>query len=112
MAASWLTYSTSNAHVSAEGPDYFRDVYPYVLPPLVKFEREPVALDPAPAIWVSRIWFAVESSSLSTAAIPPCAQALAASRSSCFVINATFWVSASLNASDMPAKPLPIISTS
>ncbi|MEP7215946.1 MAG: hypothetical protein ABI782_06800, partial [Anaerolineaceae bacterium] len=57
MAASWLAYTTPNAHVSAEGPDYFRDVYPYVLPPLVQFEREPVKLDPAPAIWVTDTTF-------------------------------------------------------
>ncbi len=57
MAAPWLTYATPGAHSSKEGPDYFRDAYPYVLPPLVQFEREAIKLDPAPEIWVTDTTF-------------------------------------------------------
>ena len=57
MAASWMTYTTPGAHTSSEGPDYFRDSYPYVLPPLVQFERQPVKLDPASEIWVTDTTF-------------------------------------------------------
>ena len=57
MAASWMTYTTPEAHTSSEGPDYFRDSYPYVLPPLVQFERQPVKLDPASEIWVTDTTF-------------------------------------------------------
>lgn len=57
MAASWLTYANPGAHASLEGPDYFRDSYPYVLPPLVQFEPEPAALDPAPEIWITDTTF-------------------------------------------------------
>lgn len=37
----------------AEGPNYLRHTFPYSLPPLTRFEAEAVALDPAPAIWVT-----------------------------------------------------------
>ena len=57
MAAPWLTYAIPGAHAYGEGPDYFRDAFPYVLPPLVQFEREPVALDPAPNIWITDTTF-------------------------------------------------------
>ena len=57
MAASWMTYTTPGTHTSNEGPDYFRDSYPYVLPPLVQFERQPVNLDPASEIWVTDTTF-------------------------------------------------------
>ncbi|MEO6398073.1 MAG: hypothetical protein ABIP13_06360, partial [Tepidiformaceae bacterium] len=53
MPASWPTYATPGAHASTDGPDYFRDAYPYILPPLVQFEREAVKFDPAPEIWVT-----------------------------------------------------------
>ncbi len=57
MAANWLTYADPTAHTSTEGPDYFRDAFPYSLPPLVQFEREPVPLDPAPEIWITDTTF-------------------------------------------------------
>ncbi|GAB4332181.1 MAG: 2-isopropylmalate synthase [Dehalococcoidia bacterium] len=57
MAAPWLTFADPLQHTSTEGPDYFRDAFPYVLPPLVQFEREPVPLDPAPEIWITDTTF-------------------------------------------------------
>lgn len=57
MTASWLTYADPNAHSSIDGPDYFRDAFPYTLPPMVQFERTPVPLDPAPRIWITDTTF-------------------------------------------------------
>ncbi|MBK9544651.1 MAG: 2-isopropylmalate synthase [Dehalococcoidia bacterium] len=57
MAASWLTFTTPNAHSSVAGPDYYRDQFPYTLPPLVQFEREPVALNPEHDIWITDTTF-------------------------------------------------------
>ncbi len=57
MTASWLTYADSAAHTSTTGPDYYRDQFPYVLPPLVQFEREPVPLDPTHPIWITDTTF-------------------------------------------------------
>ncbi|MGE5595870.1 MAG: hypothetical protein ACM3S1_07530 [Hyphomicrobiales bacterium] len=57
MTAPWLTFANPEAHTSKEGPDYFRDIFPYSLPPLVQFEREPVPLDPASEIWVTDTTF-------------------------------------------------------
>jgi len=57
MTANWLTYANSSDHASAEGPDYYRDAFPYVLPPLVQFEREPVPLDPPGHIWITDTTF-------------------------------------------------------
>ena len=57
MSAPWLTFANHDAHTSTEGPDYFRDAFPYSLPPLVQFEREPVPLDPAPEIWITDTTF-------------------------------------------------------
>ncbi|MEX2080984.1 MAG: 2-isopropylmalate synthase [Dehalococcoidia bacterium] len=57
MAASWLKFADPGAHTSTEGPDYFRDAYPYSLPPMAQFEREPVPLDPAEAIWITDTTF-------------------------------------------------------
>lgn len=57
MAATWIKYADRSAHESADGPDYFRDAFPYVLPPMVQFEREPVPLDPAAAIWMTDTTF-------------------------------------------------------
>jgi citrate (Re)-synthase len=56
MTATWLRYAT-NGTSNGEGPEYFRNVYPYSLPPLVEFLPEPVALDPAPAIWITDTTF-------------------------------------------------------
>ncbi|MGH2609272.1 MAG: hypothetical protein ACRDHF_09310, partial [Tepidiformaceae bacterium] len=57
MAATWLHYANPADHASADGPDYFRDAFPYSLPPIVQFEREPVPLDPAPEIWITDTTF-------------------------------------------------------
>jgi isopropylmalate/homocitrate/citramalate synthase len=57
MAATWLHYANPGLHASPEGPDYFRDAFPYSLPPIVQFERDPVPLDPAPAIWITDTTF-------------------------------------------------------
>lgn len=57
MTAPWLTFADPKAHTSTTGPDYFRDAFPYTLPPMVQFEREPVPLDPAPAIWITDTTF-------------------------------------------------------
>ena len=42
---------------SETGPTYLRETFPYTLPPLARFEREAVPLDPAPAIWVTDTTF-------------------------------------------------------
>ena len=55
--ATWMTFTRPGPRPAAGGPDYFRDAFPYVLPPLVQFEREPVPLDPAPAIWITDTTF-------------------------------------------------------
>src|SRR2546430_7966709 len=36
---------------------YFRETFPYSLPPLTRFEDEAVPLDPAPAIWITDTTF-------------------------------------------------------
>lgn len=38
-------------------PNYLREVFPYHLPPLVQFEREPVALDRPDEIWITDTTF-------------------------------------------------------
>ena len=45
MTAPWLQFADAAAHRFADRPDYFRDAFPYTLPPMVQFEREPVPLD-------------------------------------------------------------------
>ena len=57
MPAPWLTFADPAAHNSTEGPDYFRDAFPYTLPPLVQFERTPVPLEPAAHIWITDTTF-------------------------------------------------------
>jgi hypothetical protein len=57
MPAPWLTYADPGAHRTAGGPDYFRDAFPYTLPPLVQFEPTPVPLDPPDAIWITDTTF-------------------------------------------------------
>jgi len=57
MTPTWLRFADPEAHRSPDGPDYFRDVFPYVLPPLVQFEREPVPLDPPGEIWITDTTF-------------------------------------------------------
>jgi isopropylmalate/homocitrate/citramalate synthase len=39
------------------GPEYFSEIFPYRLPPLVRFEREPVAIDPPARIWITDTTF-------------------------------------------------------
>jgi isopropylmalate/homocitrate/citramalate synthase len=57
VPATWLHAADPAAHTSATGPDYFRDAFPYTLPPLVQFEAEPVPLDPPEAIWITDTTF-------------------------------------------------------
>src|SRR6266513_1109422 len=40
----------------AEGA-YFRETFPYSLPPLTRFEADAVPLDPAPEIWITDTTF-------------------------------------------------------
>ncbi|MEO8541691.1 MAG: 2-isopropylmalate synthase, partial [bacterium] len=57
MAANWLTYATADAHTSSAGPDLFRDQFPYTMPPMVQFHREPVPLDTDHEIWITDTTF-------------------------------------------------------
>ena len=57
MPAPWLTLANAAAHTSTDGPDYFRDAFPYTLPPMVQFEREPVPLAPPEQIWITDTTF-------------------------------------------------------
>lgn len=57
MVASWLKFTDESAHASSEGPDYYRDAFPYVLPPMLQFASEPVPLDPPDRIWVTDTTF-------------------------------------------------------
>lgn len=51
----WLQFATP--HPRTAGPDYLRDQFPYILPPITYFERDAVSLDPAPAIWITDTTF-------------------------------------------------------
>src|SRR5262245_49170920 len=55
-AATWLKVGTPESG-SMTGPTYFRDTFPYSLPPITWFERDTVPLDPAPAIWITDTTF-------------------------------------------------------
>src|SRR5262245_64051742 len=55
-AASWLTVETAEDG-DATGPAYFRETFPYSLPPLARFEADPVPLAPAPEIWITDTTF-------------------------------------------------------
>jgi isopropylmalate/homocitrate/citramalate synthase len=57
VTAPFITYTESDAHTSAAGPDFYRDQFPYTLPPMVQFEREPVPLDPDHNIWITDTTF-------------------------------------------------------
>ncbi|MFN0094181.1 MAG: 2-isopropylmalate synthase [Dehalococcoidia bacterium] len=57
MSAPWLSFADPASHRSVEGPDYFRDAFPYSLPPLVQFERTPVPLSPPDRIWITDTTF-------------------------------------------------------
>ncbi len=67
---------------------------------------------PAPAVRVSCTWVSKLSPSASTAAMPPCAQLLAASPTPRLVITATRCRAARCSAADRPARPLPTMRTS
>ena len=67
---------------------------------------------PAPAMMVSCTWASKLSSGASTAAMPPCAQALEPSVRARLVTIATRCVGARRSAADNPARPLPTIRTS
>lgn len=53
---SWLL-PPAHEPAGPSGPAYFRSTFPYVLPPLVRFEPEAVPLDPAPDIWITDTTF-------------------------------------------------------
>ena len=57
MTASWLQMANADDHRSELGPDYFRDAFPYSLPPLVQFESEPVRLNAPERIWITDTTF-------------------------------------------------------
>ncbi|TMC12981.1 MAG: histone-lysine N-methyltransferase, partial [Chloroflexi bacterium] len=63
MDSSWLLRPVSPpprpspARGEGEPGEFFRETFPYSLPPLTRFEAEPVALDPAPAIWITDTTF-------------------------------------------------------
>jgi isopropylmalate/homocitrate/citramalate synthase len=57
MTANWLLRPWSNGKSGDDGPDYFRESFPYSLPPLARFEEDPVPLDPATAIWITDTTF-------------------------------------------------------
>ncbi len=54
---SWLLPTVEDPPESDGGPAYFRRTFPYVLPPLTRFEPEAVPLDPAPDIWITDTTF-------------------------------------------------------
>ena len=55
--SAWLKYANPADHASPTGPDYYRDQFPYTLPPLVQFERQPVPLNPDHPIWITDTTF-------------------------------------------------------
>jgi isopropylmalate/homocitrate/citramalate synthase len=55
-SSGWLKLAPAAAG-SPHGPAYFRDTFPYHLPPITWFEPEPVPLNPAPAIWITDTTF-------------------------------------------------------
>ncbi len=57
MTRTWPILAQPNGHTDTTGPDYFRDAFPYVRPPVVQFEREPVPLDPPERIWITDTTF-------------------------------------------------------
>ena len=56
VAASWLRVGPAETG-DATGPAYFRETFPYALPPLARFEADPVPLAPAPEIWITDTTF-------------------------------------------------------
>jgi len=55
-AATWLKVGTPESG-GITGPTYFRDTFPYSLPPVTWFEPDAVPLDPAPSIWITDTTF-------------------------------------------------------
>jgi citrate (Re)-synthase len=56
MTKSWMLPPVEEP-ADAAAPAYFRDTFPYRLPPLTRFEADAVPLDPAPAIWITDTTF-------------------------------------------------------
>jgi len=56
MKRNWLL-PPADEPAPPSGPAFFRETFPYSLPPLSRFEREPVPLDPAPQIWITDTTF-------------------------------------------------------
>jgi citrate (Re)-synthase len=56
MKTNWLLPPTAEP-AGESGPAYFRETFPYSLPPLARFEPEAVPLDPAPEIWITDTTF-------------------------------------------------------
>ncbi|MDQ6772544.1 MAG: 2-isopropylmalate synthase [Candidatus Dormibacteraeota bacterium] len=54
MDKGWLLDSVARQD---NDPDYFRETFPYSLPPLTRFEPGAVPLDPAPEIWITDTTF-------------------------------------------------------
>ena len=59
MTTSWLLSPSPPPRPSpaTDEGEYFRETFPYSLPPLTRFEAEAVPLDPAPAIWITDTTF-------------------------------------------------------
>jgi citrate (Re)-synthase len=55
MTKSWLLPAVDEPPTT--DPEYFRQTFPYVLPPLTRFETDAVPLDPAPNIWITDTTF-------------------------------------------------------
>jgi citrate (Re)-synthase len=56
MKTNWLLPPAAES-AGESGPAYFRETFPYSLPPLTRFEPEAVPLDPAPEIWITDTTF-------------------------------------------------------
>ena len=56
MKTNWLL-PPADEPAGASGPAYFRETFPYSLPPLTRFEPDAVPLDPAPQIWITDTTF-------------------------------------------------------
>ena len=55
MTKSWLLPTVREPGKAP--PQYFRQTFPYVLPPLTRFEPDAQPLDPAPEIWITDTTF-------------------------------------------------------
>jgi len=55
-SAGWLKFAEPSTEPRT-GPEYFRDAFPYTLPPVTWFERDAVPLTPAAAIWITDTTF-------------------------------------------------------